>query len=107
MIKLCKKLGYKPKYCSDADSMILKHLASTVTIVLVCLAAISFSAYAFFSHSVTSGTNTIKASSFSSTVAIKKANGDLITEAKLQSYGFDLGKYIVTINTDSSTTGTG
>lgn len=107
MIKLCKKLGYKPKYSSDADSMMLKHLASTVTIVLVCLAAISFSAYAFFSHSVTSGTNTIKASSFSSTVAIKKDNGDLITEAKLQSYGFDIGKYIVTFRTDSSTTGTG
>lgn len=107
MIKLCKKLGYKPKYSSNTDSMILKHLASTVTIVLVCLAAISFSAYAFFSYSVTSASNTIKASNFSSTVAIKKDSGDLITEAKLQSYHFEPGKYIVTFNTDSDTTGTG
>ena len=107
MIKLCKSFGYKPKYSSDADSMILKHLASMVTIVLVCLAAISFSAYAFFSHSVTSGTNTIKASTFSSSVAIKKSNGDIITEGKLQNYNFDPGSYIVTISTDGSTTGTG
>ena len=107
MIKLCKSFGYKPKYTSDADSKILKHLASTVTIVLVCLAAISFSAYAFFSHTVTSGTNTIKASTFSTSVAIKKSNGDIITEGKLQSYTFDPGSYIVTISADDSTTGTG
>lgn len=107
MIKLCKSFGYKPKYSIDADSMMLKHLASTVTIVLVCLAAISFSAYAFFSHTVTSGTNTIKASTFSTSVAIKKSNGDIITEGKLQSYRFEPGKHIVTISTDGSTTGTG
>lgn len=107
MIKLCKNPGYKPKYTSDADSMMLKHLVSTVTIVLVCLAAISFSAYAFFSHSVTSGTNTIKASTFASSVAIKKSNGDIITEGKLHSYSFDPGSYIVTISADDITTGTG
>lgn len=107
MIKLCKRVGYKPKYTSDADSKILKHLASTVTIVLVCLAAISFSAYAFFSHTVTSGTNTIKASTFSTSVAIKNSDGQIITEGKLQSYRFEPGKHIVTISTDSSTTGTG
>ena len=107
MIKLCKKAGYKPKYSSDADSMMLKHLASTVTIVLVCLAAISFSAYAFFAHTVTSGTNTIKASTFSTSVTIKKSNGDIITEGKLQGYNFDPGSYIVTLKADDSTTGTG
>lgn len=107
MIKLCRSFHYKPKYANDADSIMLKHLASTVTVVLICLAAISFSAYAYFSHSVTSSTNTIKASSFSSSVAIKKSNGDTITEGKIQSYLFEPGKYIVTINADNSTTGTG
>ena len=107
MLRLCKSFHYKPKYANDADSIMLKHLASTVTVVLICLAAISFSAYAYFSHSVTSSTNTIKASSFSSSVAIKKSNGDTITEGKIQSYLFEPGKYIVTINADDSTTGTG
>lgn len=107
MLRLCKSFHYKPKYANDADSIMLKHLASTVTVVLICLAAISFSAYAYFSHSVTSSTNTIKASSFSSSVAIKKSNGDTITEGKIQSYLFEPGMYIVTINADDSTTGTG
>lgn len=107
MLRLCKSFHYKPKYANDADSIMLKHLASTVTVVLICLAAISFSAYAYFSHSVTSSTNTIKASSFSSSIAIKKSNGDTITEGKIQSYLFEPGKYIVTINADDSTTGTG
>ena len=107
MIRLCKNLFYKPKYSSDADSLILKKLCSTVTVVLVCLAAISFSAYAFFSYSVTSGSNTIKSSSFSSTVTIKKGDG-VITHGEIQSYHFESpGQYTVTITANSATTGTG
>ena len=107
MIKLCKNLRYKPKYCSDADSIMMKHLVSTVTIILVCLAALSFSAYAFFSHSVTSANNTIQTANFSSTVTVKDANGETITEGKINSYAFAPGLYTVTINKDAATNGTG
>lgn len=107
MIKLCKNLRYKPKYCSDADSIMMKHLVSTVTIILVCLAALSFSAYAFFSHSVTSANNTIQTGNFSSTVTVKDANGETITEGKINSYAFAPGQYTVTINKDAATNGTG
>ena len=107
MIKLCKNLFYKPKYGSDADSMMLKHLFFTVTTILMCLAAISFSAYAFFSHTVTSGANTIKSSSFAASITIKK-DQKLVTEGKIQSYYFDTpGLYTVTIRTDDEITGTG
>lgn len=107
MIRLCKNLFYKPKYGSDADSIMLKRLFSTVTVVLVCLAAISFSAYAFFSYSVTSGTNTIQASSFSASVTIKKGD-TLVTHGEIQSYYFDTpGVYTVTITVNDGTTGTG
>lgn len=107
MIKLCKNIFYKPKYGSDADSMMLKKLFSTVTVVLVCLAAISFSAYAFFSYSVTSGANTIKSSSFSASVSIQKGD-DLITQGNIHSFFFDLpGQYTVTIAANDETTGTG
>lgn len=107
MIRLCKNLFYKPKYGSDADSIILKHLFSTVTVVLVCLAAISLSAYAFFSHSVTSSSNTIQSSSFSASVIIKKGDS-VVAEGDMQSFKFVApGEYIVTVNTDSGTTGTG
>ena len=107
MIRLCKNLFYKPKYGSDADSIMLKHLFSTVTVILVCLAAISLSAYAFFSHSVTSGTNAIQSSSFSPSVTIQNSNDETIAEGKLQSYLFMPDTYTVTFNTESSTTGTG
>lgn len=106
MIKLCKNLFYKPKYGSDADSAMLKHLFTTVTTILVCLAAISFSAYAFFSYSVTSGTNTIKASNFSTTVTIIGSD-DSLTQGKIQNHTFNPGKYTVKITVDDSTTGTG
>lgn len=107
MIRLCRNIFYKPKYGSDADSMMLKRLFSTVTTVLVCLAAISFSAYAFFSHSVTSGANTLKASSFSASVTIEKDNSTF-AEGKLQSYQFSApGKYTVTVTADDNATGTG
>ena len=108
MIRLCKNLFYKPKYGSDADSIMLKHLFSTVTIVLVCLAAISLSAYAFFSYSVTSGTNTIQSSSFSTTVTIQGSDEAVITQGDIQRYRFKVpGAYTVTITADSGTTGTG
>ena len=107
MIRLCKNLFYKPKYGSDADSIMLKRLFSTVTVVLVCLAAISLSAYAFFSCSVTSGSNTIQTSSFSTTVTIKASDGTIITQGKLQSHTFTPDKYSVTITRDSGANGTG
>ena len=107
MIRLCKNLFYKPKFGSDADSIILKHLFSTVTVVLVCLAAISLSAYAFFSHSVTSGFNTIQASNFSTTVTIKASDNTIITQGNIQKHTFAPGIYSVTITRDSGANGTG
>ena len=107
MIKLCKNLFYKPKYGSDADSIMLKRLFHTVATVLMCLAAISFSAYAFFSSSVASGSNTIKSSRFSASVKIEK-DQEIVAEGNIQSYRFETpGKYTVTITADDSTTGTG
>lgn len=106
MIKLCRNLFYKPKYGSDADSIMLKRLFSTVTIILVCLAAISFSAYAFFSYSVTSGANIIQASNFATSVTIKESD-DSLTQGKIQNQTLQPGEYTVTITVDEGTTGTG
>lgn len=107
MIKLCRNLFYKPKYGSTADSMVLKQLFSTVTVVLVCLAAISFSAYAYFTCSITSATNKIQASSFSATVSVNPHVDPSDRSDDTETYQLNPGKYTVTITTDTGITGTG
>lgn len=107
MIKLCKNLFYKPKYGSEADSLILKHLFSTVTVILVCLAAISISAYAYFSYSVTSAANTIQSSSFSATVSINPHMDPSSSTDDTETYPLKPDEYTVTITTDTGITGTG
>ena len=106
MITLCRNLFYKPKYANAADSMILNRLCSTVAIIVLCLAAISLSAYAYFSYSVTSGINTIQASSFSTTITITGSDG-AITQGNIQTHSFQPGQYTITIARDSSANGTG
>ena len=49
----------------------LARVAMTVVIMVVCLAAMSITAYAYFSHNVTSGSNTIKAASFYTDVTVQ------------------------------------
>lgn len=107
MIKLCRNLSYKPKYGNDQDSIMLRHLFSMVTTILVCLAALSFSAYAYFAHSVTSGLNMIRSTSFSTTVTIKNSTDTIVTQGDIRSYHFEPGRYTVTVTTNSGVTGTG
>lgn len=108
MIKLCKNLFYEPKYGNVQDSMMLKRLFSTVTIVLVCLAAISFSAYAYFTYSITSAPNKIQTSSFSASIMIEsEIENNVFTQGYIQNCSLEPGKYTVTISTDSGITGTG
>ena len=42
----------------------------TVTVMLACLAAMTYSAYAYFSHGITSGSNIIKSADYSLTVTM-------------------------------------
>ena len=107
MIRLCKNIFYTPKYGNDADTVMMKKLFSTVAIVLVCLAAISLSAYAFFSQSVTSGTNILQSSTFSTTVTIQGSDGGIITQGNIQVHTFSPGQYTITITRDNSANGSG
>ncbi len=71
MRKLFNEFFYIPKHGKIREKVMIARLAMTVVIMVACLAAISFSAYAYFSYSVTSGSNTIKAASFKTEVQVR------------------------------------
>ena len=76
MRKLYNEFFYIPKYGKIREKVMLTRIAMTITIVIMCLAAMSITAYAYFSHNVTSGSNTIKAASFYTDVTVQIADAD-------------------------------
>lgn len=65
---------YVPKQEKIRDKVILTRLISTVTIMVICLAAMSITAYAYFSCNVTSATTLIKAGDFQTKVLIQPSD---------------------------------
>ena len=90
----------------------LTRIAMTVTIVIMCLAAMSITAYAYFSYNITSGSNIIKAANFDANVSItiKDSSNDPVTvtkEGKVQTANLDAGKYTIELTKGNSTADTG
>ena len=71
MRKLFKELFYVPKYGKVREKTMLAQVVATVTIIVICLAAMSFTAYAYFSHNVSSSHNIIKSANFETNVKIQ------------------------------------
>ena len=71
MRKLYREFFYIPKYGKIREKVMLTRIAMTVAIVIMCLAAMSITAYAYFSYNITSGSNTIKAASFYTDVTVQ------------------------------------
>lgn len=94
----------------------LVRTAITVVIMIACLAAMSITAYAYFSYNVTSGSNIIKAANFEASVSISITENDSstaveVTKQNNASYTADLkaGKtYTITLDeSEDSTAKTG
>jgi len=107
---------YIPKHGKVKEKVMLVRTAITVIIMIVCLAAMSITAYAYFSSNVTSGSNIIKAANFEASVSITITENDSstaveVTKQKNASFTADLkaGKiYTITLDeSDSSTAKTG
>lgn len=66
MKKLFREFFYVPKHGNGKvrEKVVLARIAVYITIILVCMAAMSFTAYAYFSASVSSGVNNIQAASY-------------------------------------------
>lgn len=107
-----RKLYYEffciPKHGKVREKVMLTRMAMTVTTVIMCLAAMSFTAYAYFSCNITSGSNIIKAANFEANVSITltDSNNDPITvtnNGKVQTVNLDAGKYTIELTRGNST----
>ena len=76
MRKLYNEFFYIPKHGKVREKVMLTRIAMTVTIVIMCLAAMSITAYAYFSYNITSGSNIIKSASFYTDVTVQIAAED-------------------------------
>lgn len=79
MRKLYNEFFYIPKCGKIREKVMLARNALTIAIVVMCLAAMSITAYAYFSYNVTSGSNTIKAASFYVDVEVQITGDDETT----------------------------
>lgn len=62
--KLYREFFYVPKYGKVREKVLMSRIAMSVTVMVLCLAAMSFSAYAYFTHSATSFFQTIQTAAY-------------------------------------------
>lgn len=71
MRKLYNEFFHVPKHGRIREKVMLCRVAMTIAIMVVCLVAMSLTAYAYFSYNITSGSNSIKAANFETNVSIQ------------------------------------
>lgn len=84
MRKLFNEFFYIPQHGKVREKVMLIRLASLITIVIFCLAAMSITAYAYFSYNVTSGSNIIRSATFKAEVQVQitDSNGKAVDTVK-------------------------
>ena len=73
-----------PKNGKISDKVMLTRLTFSVCVIVVCLFAMSISAYAYFSHSFTSAPNTIASANFAINVSVENLDDDTDTVEVIQ-----------------------
>lgn len=79
MKEIFDELFYIPKHQKIREKTMLTRVAVSITIIVICLAAMGISAYAFFSHSIASNSNIIKTAKFEADVSINIIEKDSST----------------------------
>lgn len=100
MRKLYYEFFYIPKYAKVREKVMLTRLTMTITVVIMCLAAMGITAYAYFSHNVTSSFNMIKAANFDLTVSVVVTNNettDTVMATNDNTYTLTSGTYTVSL----------
>lgn len=108
MRKLYDEFFYIPKYGKIREKVMLTRMAMTIVIMVVCLAAMGITAYAYFSYNVTSGPNTIKAANFEAKVSITSENPIAVTkDGEVQTANLNAGNYTIELSKGNSTSDKG
>lgn len=115
MRKIYNEFFYISKHGKIREKVMLARVVTTAIIMIACLAAMSFTAYAYFSYNVTSGSNIIQAANFEADVSIKitDANGEAVTvnkvDSKTHAAVLEAGKtyYVTLVENKNSTATTG
>lgn len=97
MRKLFNDFFYIPKHGKVRDKVILSRGVVLITIVIMCLFAMSFTAYAYFSCDVISKSNIIKSATFDTDVSINDGSVTLSKTGKLQTVDLTNGIYTIKI----------
>ena len=98
MRKLFRELFYIPKYAKVREKVMLARATITVVIIVTCLAAMSITAYAYFSYNITSGSNIIKAADFDLSISVTDISGETaeqLTAATGNTYTLPAGRYSI------------
>lgn len=89
MRKLYNEFFYIPKHGSGKirEKVMLMRTAMTVLVMVVCLAAMGITAYAYFAYNVTSASNVIQAANFETKVSIQisDSNNETVPVEQLNS----------------------
>lgn len=101
MKKLYETYLHVPKEGKIKEKVFVSRIAVAVVCMVCCLSAMGFSAYAYFTSSVTSGLNTIRAAVYSTDIVVTDSSNVLVAETKeddaTNSYSLSKGTYTVTI----------
>ncbi len=112
MKKLYTRFFHIPKQEKIGEKVMLVRVATTIATIVVCLIAMSLTAYAYFSCDVSSVSNVIKAANFDAEIAITDENDTLVEpsakEGKISTFSFaGPGTYTVTLGKGTSSAQTG
>lgn len=102
---------YVPKYGKIREKVMLTRAVSTVAVIAICLAAMGFSAYAYFTCNVTSNVGVLQAASFTAQVAVSDGSGQPVTpeatDGRTQTFRLLPGLYTVQLDKGSGDSSTG
>ncbi len=71
MKKWYREFFYVPKHGKVREKVMLTRVVMTVAVIVMCLAAMGATAYAYFSYNITSGAGVIKAAHFGTKITVQ------------------------------------
>ncbi len=89
------------------EKVMLTRIITSIAIVVMCLAAMSITAYAYFSHDITSGISTVQAAKFEAKVSINDGAVAVTKAGKTQTATLPAGPNTIKLSKGTSTAKTG